>query len=230
MKILFAIAVTLLLSGVMQAAELQSGYGDQQDEELEEVVVLGAKIVRSRQAILNWLKRLVGHHSYEGYVDLGGEGASHGRRTVSGAGKCVPLGEIAVLCESQVLWPDITAEDGSDLPGGVSTLSPAVILYGFDWKIAGIRSLQVDSRGMANGGPGELRGNTLTTTTACVDLPGNCTRVSRVSAQPDGKMIRIEVEIVRDANRVAHYVFQARSVAEVQVRGKGTGQTGRVRQ
>jgi hypothetical protein len=227
LKVLVAVAVTSLLSSLTQAAELQSARVDMQDEELEEIVVSAAKVVRSRRAMLSWLQRLVGHYSYEGYVELGGEGAAYGRETAIGAGKCVPLDEVAVLCETRVQWPEIVAADEANLSAGVSALSPAITLYGYDDSILAIRSLQVDSRGMANGGPGELRGNTLTTSTPCVDLPGDCKRVSRVSAQPDGKMIRMEIEIVREAGRVAHYVFQARRVAEVPKSGKGNGQSGK---
>jgi hypothetical protein len=120
-----------------------------------------------------------------------------------------------------VHWQDIRAEDGTDLPGGISSLTPAMILYGIDVNYMGIHSQQVDSLGTANGGLGYLHGNTLIVTTDCVDLPGDCKRNFRVSAPPDGEEIQFEVEIVRDANRIAHHVFLLRRLAESQLQVKG---------
>lgn len=88
----------------------------------------------------------------------------------------------------------------------------------------------VDNLGMAHGGLGEMRGNTLTTTTPCVDLPGKCRRVSRVTAQPDGKAVRMEIDIERDSIRVAHQVFDLQRLAEVPVHDKPPGQPEDARQ
>lgn len=208
--------VFLLLSSFVSLvpAAQQSLQANAQDDELDEVVVSAAKKIKSQQAMLSWLQRLIGHYSYEGYIELSGEGAPQGRHPASGAGKCVPFAD-AVLCTMQVRWPDIKADDGTALIGGTSNLSPAMVLYGFDWNVLGIRSQLVDNQGMAHGGLGELRGNTLITSTGCVDLPGDCKRVSRVDAQPDGKMIQMEIDIERDAVRVSHQVFQLRRVAAV---------------
>lgn len=184
------------------------------EEELEEVVVSAAKRVRSPKAMLAWLGRLVGEHSYEGHMEFGGAGVPQGRQRASGAGKCIPLGEGAVLCEIHVWSPIIEGKDGNALPDGVPLLSPAAVVYAYDPAIQDLRSLQVDSRGVANGGRGELRGDTLTTTTACVNTPGNCLHTSRVRARADGMATRIEIEIVRDFERVAHYVFESQKVAE----------------
>lgn len=217
------VLATLLQSGLSQTAMQQAGQVIEQDEELEEIFVTGARVARNERALLNWLKRLVGQYSYEGYVELGGEGAPPGRRMAHGGGKCIAVG-VAVVCEARVLWPDIKAEDGSELAGGVSTLSPATTMYGVDGRIRAIRSMQVDGLGLANGGPGELHGDTLITTTACVDIPGDCKRVSRVSAQPDGKLIRIEIETLRDAIRIVHYVFQLQRLADEPATDKATSQ------
>lgn len=223
------IAAALLPFGVILAAAPQPSPGGEQDEELEEVIVSGtAKIVRSPRALRSWLKRLVGQHSYGGYVELGGEGVPQERRLVSGAGNCIPLDEIAVHCEIRIRWPDVKAADGAGLPGGVSALAPAIILYGLDPTNQGIRSLLVDSLGMAHGGLGELRGNTLTTSTPCVDLPGKCSRVSRVVAQPDGK-IRMEIDIELESTRVARHVFDLERVAHTRVDDSEQSQPGGAR-
>ncbi len=100
--------------------------------------------------------------------------------------------------------------NGEDLPGGVSTLTPAMAIYAVDLNYLGIQSLHVDSRGMADSGLGYLDGNTLTTTTACVDLPGDCKRISRIEARPDGKLIQMQTDIEQDEKRVIRYSFVLR--------------------
>ena len=216
--VLWVSAVALLHADSMWAAAPQK---QQARDDLDEVVVSGARIVLDQPSLREWVKRLVGKYAFEGFVELGGEGAPPDRRVASGGGRCIAYGGVpAVQCLIRVQWPDIKAEDGTDLPGGVSALSPAMITYGLDKGNKGIRSLLVDNAGMANGGLGELRGNTLTTTTPCVDLPGDCKRISRVSAQPGGKLIRMQIDIVQEATRIVHYEFQLYRVAEAKAAGK----------
>jgi hypothetical protein len=95
-----------------------------------------------------------------------------------------------------------------------------LILYGIDMNYLGIRSQMVDNLGTANGGLGYLYGNTLVTSTACVDLPGDCKRIFRVNAQPDGKKINIDIEIQRDLTLIAHYVFELRRVGNAETLGE----------
>jgi hypothetical protein len=121
----------------------------------------------------------------------------------------------------QVLWRDIRAADGSELPGGVSTLSPAMILYGIDMDRLGIRYQLVDNQGLANGGLGYLYGDTLYTTTDCVDLPGNCKRILQVTPKSDGKEVHVDIKIQRDGTQVAHYVFELRRTGNVAALGGG---------
>jgi hypothetical protein len=208
--------VLLCASSTGSAAETTPS-SEEAAQDLDDILVYGAKKNRDPDDILAWLQRLVGDHAYSGHVELGGEGAPGRRRSVGGAGKCGLVGNgLVVQCAIQVLWRDITAEDGTALPGGVSTLTPAVIMYGIDMNNLGIRSQMVDSLGMANGGLGYLYGDTLVTTTDCVDLPGNCKRIARVSAQPDGKQVQMDIEIQRDLARIAHYVFELRRVEDAE--------------
>lgn len=181
------------------------------DQELDEVLVTGARAVRNPDAILGWLKRLVGQFSYDGYVELDGDGAAPRRETASGASKCILFGP-SVQCTVQVVWPEMRDSDGAALPGGVSTLAPAMVMYGMDLNFLAVHSMQVDNRGMADSGMGNLRGNTLTTTTPCADLPGECRRISRIEARPDGKLIRMQIDIEQDARRVIRYAFTLRRV------------------
>jgi hypothetical protein len=113
----------------------------------------------------------------------------------------------------QVVWPDMKFEDGTEIPGGISTLVPAMTLYGMDANFLGVRYLQVDNRGTGDGGLGYLRGNTLSTSTPCMDLPGDCKRTTRINAQSDGKLIRMDIDIEIDAFRVMRSQFVLRRVA-----------------
>lgn len=181
--------------------------------ELDEVLVSGARRNRSSQALLNWLKRLPGEFAYEGNVELISETAAVTEESIRGAGKCVIVGRDptpAVQCAAHVVWPEIRSMSGAELPRGASTLAPSMTMYGIDLNYLGIRYLQVDSRGLAEGGLGYLRGNTLTTTTPCVDMPGECRRTSRITAQPDGRRIQMQIDIEQDGRQVARYTFMLR--------------------
>lgn len=183
----------------------------QTDQELDEVLVTGARVIRRPEKIIAWLNRLVGRFSYEGYVELGGDDASPRREAASGQSKCVPYGP-SVHCTVQVVWPEMRDSNGEALPGGVSTLAPAMVMYGMDLNYLNVLSMQVDNRGMADSGVGDLRGDTLTTTTPCADLPGDCKRIARIEARPDGKLIRMQIDIEQDARRVVRHAFVLRRV------------------
>jgi hypothetical protein len=183
------------------------------DQELDEVLVTGqrarVKRVRDPKGLAAWLNRLRGDFTYEGEVELGGEDAPGDRQAASGVGRCSAYGP-AVNCMVQVTWTEMRGSNGEDLPGGVSTLTPAVSIYAVDLNFLAIQSLQVDSRGRADSGLGYLAGDTLTTITPCVELPGDCRRISRIEAQSDGKLIRMQIDIEQDEQRVVRYSFVLR--------------------
>jgi hypothetical protein len=85
-----------------------------------------------------------------------------------------------------------------------------MIVYALDLNYLGIQFLHVDSRGMADSGLGYLTGDTLTTTTDCVDLSGDCKRISRIEARPDGKRIQMQIDIEQDGTRLVRYTFVLR--------------------
>jgi hypothetical protein len=192
-----------------------------QDEELDEVLVSGARRVRSEQGLAAWLNRLIGQFSYEGFVELESDGAPRGRQPVNGASKCVAFGP-AVHCVVQAVWPEVRGSNGEALPGGVSTLAPAMIMYGADVNFMAIHSQQVDNRGVADSGLGYLQGNVLTTITECMDFPGECRRTSRVNARPDGKLIRMQIDIEQDSKRMVRYSFVLRRLPQAEV-GQAAG-------
>jgi hypothetical protein len=212
-KLCLLALVPWLPSAAIAAAANASGATNAPDRDLNEVVVTGkrinAKRIRSPTGLAAWLNRLRGDFTYEGSVELGSEDAIPRERTVSGASKCGAYGP-SVICIVQVTWEEMHGSDGEDVPGGVSTLAPAMVTYAVDMNYLGIQFLHVGSNGMADSGMGYLAGDTLTTTTACVDLPGDCKRISRIEAQPDGKVIRRQTDIEQDEKRLVRYTFVLR--------------------
>ena len=186
--------------------------------ELDELLVEGNRVkpTRDPQKIVNWLKLLVGKFRYGGYVQLHGEGVSSRLLPAQGSADCTAFGRApGVHCQVNVAWPEVHGPEGQDVPGGVSTLAPAMVEYGLDTDHLGIRFLQVDNQGLANFGQGYLVGDTLITTTPCPDVTGNCQRTTRITAHADGKLIEMQIEIVQDYERRVRYRFLLQRVGEV---------------
>lgn len=202
-----------LFSLVGRAAEVSPGSSQPATTldsltELDEVLVSGAKPSRKPSEIITWLRRLVGQFTYGGYVERYYEDTPARRQPVQGVGNCVAFGIApGVVCEINVRWPQEPEPAGGDGPGQVSTLVPATIMYGLDADFLAIRYMQVDSRGLAEGGHAYLVGNTLTTTTPCADIPGECLRITRIYARPDGKVIEMQIDIERDYKRLVRFTF-----------------------
>jgi hypothetical protein len=186
------------------------------EEELDEITVNGNRIkpIRNMQTILEWMVRLVGNFRYEGFVELRpGDGVPKERLPVRGVGECVAFGVApGVQCSVAIRWPEVHGPDGAAVVGGVSSLNPAMILYGLDPDRRGIHFLQVDQHGVAEGGVGYLFDDVLTSTAPCEAIPGNCQRTTRINAQPDGKLIQMQVDIQQDGVRVARFNFELQRV------------------
>jgi hypothetical protein len=108
-------------------------------QELDEVIVEGRRVRKKRpswddyQQPFNFLARLVGQFVIEGSVDLHGQGNPEDLRRVAGRAHCIGFGSApGVQCELNVLWPETRGAGGEEIPGGVSTLDPAVLLFGFE--------------------------------------------------------------------------------------------------
>ncbi len=221
------IALALLLSdpgGIARAAEdparalpspanAATGPDDERDDELDEIVVTGTRRNRKPQALIEWLRRLVGRFAYEGYVELQTDDARPVRQPVTGYADCVGFGPApGVQCDMRITWPELRGPNGEELVGGVSSLAPAMTLFGLEVNYLAIRYLQLDSRGLANGGWGYLQGDTVTTREPCVDIPGNCRRITHISARADGKLIQTQVDIEVDGKRLVRFMFVQRRV------------------
>jgi hypothetical protein len=182
------------------------------DQELEEILVNGKRIKpeRNMQAVVDWMRRLVGQFRYQGYVELrSADGAPLGKQDVQGVSDCVAFGLApGVQCSVKVEWPAV--EGGDRVVGGVSTLQPAMILYGFDPDHRAVHMLQVDNKGIADGALGYIQGDTLIAAAPCEGIPGNCQRITRITAKPDGKLIQTQIDIEIDGQRVTRYVFLQR--------------------
>jgi len=207
-----AIALAWLLAGPVPAAEPRT------DQELDEVTVTGtrSKPVRNLQTIIEWLARLVGQYRYGGTVELrAGPGIPTAPLLVRGVGDCVAFGLApGVQCSIAVSWPKIRGEGGQEVLGGVSTLNPAMVLYGLDPDRRAIHFLQVDQKGIADGGTGYLMGDTLTTRAPCEGIPGDCERITTIDAQPDGRRIQMQVDIEQDGQRAVRFNFVLNRTSE----------------
>lgn len=186
-----------------------------QDEELDEVSIDGVRPTRKPSDVITWMRRLVGQFAYQGYIDLGGQGNPEDQHPVRGQADCVGFGVApAVQCEIRVLWAEVRGADGEEIPGGVSNLNPAMILFGFEPDEVGIRFMQVDNKGIAEPALGRVVGDTLVSRAPCVNQPGNCERVTRITAEPDLRLIQMHVDIEVDYRRSLGYRFVMRRVPE----------------
>jgi hypothetical protein len=196
------------------APSSQQDSTSRRNQELSEVLVQGkrTKPVRNPQLIIDWMRRLVGQFRYQGYVELhDSNGAPRGQQPVTGKGDCVAFGLApGVQCTIKVNWPEDEVDPGTELLGGVSYLDPAMVLYGLDPDELAVHYLQVDNKGVADGGLGYLLGDTMTTRDPCVGIAGDCTRTTKITARPDGQLVQTQIDIERDGQLAVRYLFVMR--------------------
>ncbi len=147
-----------------------------------------------------WLRRLVGSYRFDGVVEVVYPGyrclpdpsepdadvpppdpSVPYCKPITGKGDCIAVGKgPGVQCMFGMKWDDIyevvTTSDvvpagAYNLPGGVSNMDPAMILFGIDPGKAGIHYLLVDHKGLPEGGLGFITGNRATFRTSCVNGP-----------------------------------------------------------
>jgi hypothetical protein len=107
-----------------------------------------------------------------------------------------------------VRWPEALGPDGEEIPGGTSTLNPAVLLFGFDPATPGVSYVTVDSRGVVDTVVGRLTSpNVLRARSKCVAVAGNCERVARITVDPDLKTVRMNIDLVIDEQKAVSFVF-----------------------
>lgn len=231
-----ALAIALLLPAPMFAAgftcpQTPSSARDESAQVLDEVVVTTGQATTDTKDVLAWLALLPGRYTYEGFVDLCGQGIGEHLRPVTGSADCSRSGSNPnVRCTVNVRWPETRGEDGRPVPGGVSSLVPGLVIFSLEKRhrqIAGggmaafresIRTgipaspvqtgywgltfTQVDSNGVAEWGSGMLVGDTFTSRERCVGIPGACQKTTRITARPQADEIVMTVEISIDSRRV----------------------------
>lgn len=102
-------------------------------EELNEVVITASQAVTRPRDLQAWLARLVGRYTYEGHVDLCGNGHEADRRPVTGAAACARIGSMPnVHCTIRARWPEAHTEDGTPVPSGRSNLDPALLSFSLE--------------------------------------------------------------------------------------------------
>lgn len=190
-------------------------------DELEEVVINGSKPTSRTKDLGAWLRLLEGQYSYEGYVDLCGNGNAAEQRPVTGKADCVSLYEtsteplLSLYCVVDVRWPQAQGENSTPVMGSEPSRSPAMVIYGVVPDLPGIQFMQIDNQGIATHAHGKLTGDTLTATESC-ELPGFCRKVTRITAIP-GKDIAMLVDFEIDSRRVLRHAFLLHRVSNIQL-------------
>jgi hypothetical protein len=185
-----------LVATILPLAVLAAEPEASPDQELDEILVEGQKPERNPEKYVEWLTRLVGRYVVDGSVDLHGAAGSE-PRDVRGSGECIGFFPIrAVQCQLNLRWPEIRGPNGESLQGGISHLDPALILFGYDHDRIGIRHMLVGNDGIAEEAKGYLfLGRTLVSRNKCVNVPGNCQRVVRITADTDMKEVQVAIDL-----------------------------------
>jgi hypothetical protein len=160
--------------------------------------------------------RLVGQFVIEGNVDLHGQGNPEDLRKVAGLAHCVGFGLApGVQCELTVRWPETRGADGEEIPGGVSTLDPAVLLFGVDLSVPGVSHVLLDNRGVADNAVGAMTSpNTMLSRSKCVGIPGNCERTVRITAEPDLSAVRMDIDLALEQQKSVRFAFVMQRVPD----------------
>jgi hypothetical protein len=205
-----------------------------------------------------WLRRLVGRFEFDGMISAGPcpppapeDGSSPPAplcTAVKGTGDCIAVGTgPGVQCVLNVSWQDmfvVNSQDGKvySLPGGVSYLDPAMLLFGLDPGKAAVNYLLVDNKGLPEGGLGTIAGNRGTFKTTCVNAPAlflemappvpdndqplrywqSCERIIYIDAKPDAKLLYLSVDINLNDAPFTHIVLSLRRVLQYE-RGTAEG-------
>jgi hypothetical protein len=177
-----------------------------------------------------WLRRLAGRYQVEGMVEVRGKGGCPAYcGGIKGKADCVAIGAgPGVQCVLNFTWTDLYETDYEsgaifNVPGGVSYLDPAMMLFGMDTGQNAIKSLLIDNKGLPEGGPGSNTGNRATFRTACVNAPAlfsamnpdgepyrTCDRTIRFEAKPDANIVYMWIDIDINDNNFTSFVLSLR--------------------
>jgi hypothetical protein len=219
-------ALALAASGLVMAADVPAVADPapqvQSEQELDEVLVEGRRVREKGrswddyQQPFSFLARLVGQFVIDGSVDLHGEDRSGDQRNVTGQAHCIGFGSApGVLCELNVRWHENHGIVGEEVPGEVSTLDPAVMLFGFEPAVPGISYVLLDNKGVADTAVGEMTSpDTMRSRSKCVGIPGNCQRTVRITAEPDLSTVRMNIDLALDQQKSVSFAFVMQRVPD----------------
>lgn len=180
-------------------------------DELEEVVVVAKEDSSYLRDLRAWLKRLVGEYSYEGYVDICGNGNPGDQRPVTGKADCIAKGSAPnIQCTVNMRWPAAVQENGEAVPGSAYNLVTAHVIYSVENRFIpeqsinrwGLMSMQVDSKGKAEWASGALIGDAFVSNERCVGMQGDCRKKLRITARPNAKEITMLVDMEIGQQRI----------------------------
>lgn len=220
-------------------------------DELDEVVITGEQITTRTSDLQAWLRRLAGQYTYEGYVDLCGKGNAADQRPVTGMADCASSPSSPIVhCTVHARWPEARGDNGIPVLGGVSNLMPALVSYSLEPRYIpgselseaafqaairtgipagalptsrwGLMFTQLDNRGIAEWGSGELVGDTFTSREPCVGIEtaDTCQKIVRITASPDSNEIAMLVDIRIHSRRVLRQAFLLRRESNRQPSGQ----------
>lgn len=224
---LLGLSLWLPAAAMAAAAAATPAPDDEVAEELDEISVEGLRErQRTPQLSFEWLSRLVGEFTIDGRIQANPNGSPGEARNAMGKALCVGFGAApGVLCDLQVRWTEVTDRDGGRVPGGISTLDPAVMLFGFnlgshsnpmsgsgrhnanaDPESFTIAHALIDSRGVAESGTGYRAGtDTMTSRAPCIAISGNCERLVRIIAPEDLQTIEMRIDLQIDGEVATRY-------------------------
>lgn len=123
------LAVVLSFTGIGTGNAVEAAVSESDDEELEEVVVLGQKPVRNPRALAAWLLRLRGTYRSEGTIAYQTGMPGQIARTVPATG--------ALVCAGFGSGPGVQCEMRLSAGASDTRLDPGVMLLGLDIEMDG---------------------------------------------------------------------------------------------
>jgi hypothetical protein len=195
------------------------------EAELDEVDVTALRErnrYQSPQLYFNWLARLVGDFTVEGYVDITPRDGERDVLTAQGKVTCIGFGVApGVQCELNVSWPAKGGPDSAEVPGGAATLDPAVMLFGFDVNAYNygvgkseqlpeysVKHVLVDNRGVSESGLGIYQGaDTVESRSDCAAVHLDCERIVRITANPDLRTVEMLITLAIEQHQAVRYVL-----------------------
>jgi hypothetical protein len=202
---------------------------ERRTEEPEEVASNARETVTSQKVMQAWLRQLVGRYTLDGYIDPCGNGNIKDQRAVTGRVDCIATSVTPdVHCKFNLNWPAAAGGSGAATPDNVAGMAPAQLLfsmevpmvihtpmgtlvppnfYGDGANHSGIVLVQVDNRDVGEYASGVLVNETFLSTEPCMDMPGDCHRITRVTDKPERDEIFMTVEVRTDSQRVTRQVF-----------------------